>query len=210
MDSQSDPRLRDLGLEARPAPYRGVMSEVFRYICWGFLKLFGWKLEGAWPYDTKKMIVIAAPHTSNWDGFFMVAAGAYYRIKFNWMGKRSLTVPPHGWITKAAGCVPVDRKGSNDVVSQMTETFNQREHLVLAIAPEGTRRPTKDWKSGFYHIAYSAGVPLLITVLDYGRKRVRLAGLLQPTGDYDKDMEIILSKYQGAEGKIKGGFVLPD
>ena len=125
------------------------------------------------------------------------------------MGKRSLTAPPHGWITKAAGCIPVDRGGSNDVVSQMVDIFDQRESLVLAVAPEGTRTPTTDWKSGFYHIASSAGVPLLITVLDYGRKRVRLAGLLEPTGDYETDMEVILAKYEDAEGKIKGGFLLP-
>ncbi|MEO0982796.1 MAG: hypothetical protein AAFX03_09120 [Pseudomonadota bacterium] len=102
---------------AHPAPYRGVFSEMFRWICKGYLRLGGWTLHGDWP-GVSKAVAVAAPHTSNWDGVNMIAAAGAYRVKFSWMGKKSLTKGPLGGLVRWLGCVPVDRSGGQDVVAQ--------------------------------------------------------------------------------------------
>ena len=186
---------------AAPAPSSRPLSSIWRFICTNWLKLGGWKIEGSWP-DHKKMVVIAAPHTSNWDGINMLAAAGNYRIKLNWMGKKSLVEGPFGGFVRWLGCVPVDRSANNDLVQQMTDAFAQRDEMVLAIPPEGTRSKTKGWKTGYYYIAHQARVPILMTVLDYGSKTIRVSGTLMPSGEYDTDLPIILTHYDGAKGKF--------
>lgn len=165
-----------------------------------YLGLNGWKVRGDWP-GLEKAVLVAAPHTSNWDGLNMLATAGYYRVKLAWMGKKSLTQGPFGWLLKAMGCVPIDRSQSNDVVSVMREQFAARKRMVLAIPPEGTRSLAREWKSGFYHIAHGAGVPLVISVLDYGTKTVRLAAVVRTSGDYAADLAIIRAHYTNATGK---------
>lgn len=185
---------------AKPAPYRGVGSEIVRWVSIAFLKLGGWRMQGDWP-AIEKMVLVAAPHTSNWDGLNMLAAAGYYRIKLRWMGKKSLTQGPFGWLIKALGCVPIDRSASHDVVSAMREQFALNERMVLAIPPEGTRARVDEWKSGFYHIATGAGVPIVLSVLDYGRKTMSIAAVIHPSGDYEADLKIIRGFYADAVGK---------
>ena len=193
------------GSTARPAAYRGVGAEIVRWISTAYLKLSGWKVCGDWP-SLDKMVLVAAPHTSNWDGLNMLAAAAFYRVKLRWMGKASLTRGPFGWLMKALGCVPIDRTQSNDVVRIMSDAFGGSERMVLAIPPEGTRSAVREWKSGFYHIAVAAGVPIVVSVLDYGTKRVSLAAVVYPSGDYEADLAIIRGFYVGARGKKAGKF----
>jgi 1-acyl-sn-glycerol-3-phosphate acyltransferase len=193
------------GSTARPAAFRGVGSEIVRGISAAYLKLSGWKVCGDWP-SLDKVVLVAAPHTSNWDGLNMLAAAAFYRVKLRWMGKASLTRGPFGWMMKALGCVPIDRSQSNDVVRIMSEAFGGSESMVLAIPPEGTRSAVREWKSGFYHIAVAAGVPIVLSVLDYGTKRVSLAAVVYPSGDYEADLAIIRGFYVGAKGKKAGKF----
>lgn len=189
---------------ARPAAFRGPLSEIWRFPCAVYLKLSGWRIEGDWPRAAPKMVLIAAPHTSNWDGVNMLAAAGYYRIPLKWMGKKELTTGPLGGLVKWLGCVPVDRKGASDLVKQMSEAFGRVDRMVLAIPPEGTRAAVNEWKTGFYHIARAAGVPLVMSVLDYGKKTIRLSGLLVPSGDYETDLALIMTHYKGAEG-LRGG-----
>ena len=192
---------------ARPAPYRGVWSELFRSLCRLYLWLLGWKMEGDWPSDPR-CVVIAAPHTSNWDGFTMVAAAGYYRFTLRWMGKASLAVGPFGWLVRWAGIVPIDRSRRNDVVGAMVEAFAQSPRLILAVPPEGARREVKEWKTGFYQIAFQAGVPIIISVLDYGSSTIRISGKIIPSGDYAADLAIIRAHYAGVRGKIAGRFAI--
>jgi 1-acyl-sn-glycerol-3-phosphate acyltransferase len=194
------------GATARPAAFRGVGSEVVRWVSAAFLKFGGWKIRGDWP-ALDKAVLVAAPHTSNWDGLNMLAAAGYYRVKLRWMGKASLTRGPFGWLIKALGCVPIDRSQSNDVVRAMADAFGGSQRMLLAIPPEGTRSSVREWKSGFYHIAVAAGVPILLTVLDYGSRTVSLAAVVYPSGDYDADLAIIRGHYVGAEGKSREKFV---
>lgn len=193
------------GGTARPAPFRGAFSEIVRWVCTLYLRASGWKLRGDWP-RLDKAVLVAAPHTSNWDGLNMLATAGYYRVKLAWMGKKSLTQGPFGWLIKALGCVPIDRSASHDVVKNMSDEFAARARMVLAIPPEGTRSLTREWKSGFYHIARGAGVPIVISVLDYGVKTVSLAAVVHPTGDYEADLALIRAHYVGVTGKNAAQF----
>ncbi|WP_395644745.1 lysophospholipid acyltransferase family protein [Terricaulis sp.] len=194
------------GATARPAPYNGLGSEIVRWISGAYLRLSGWRIRGDWPgFD--KAVLVAAPHTSNWDGLNMLATAGYYRVKLKWMGKKSLTTGPFGWVLKAMGCVPIDRSASHDVVRTMADVFAREPKIVLAIPPEGTRSAVREWKSGFYHIAHAAKVPLVLSVLDYGKKTVSLAATFTPSGDYDADLAAIRAHYANAVGKKASNFV---
>jgi 1-acyl-sn-glycerol-3-phosphate acyltransferase len=192
--------MSDKRLAAAPAPYRGVGSELVRKLGQAWLTAFGWKVRGDFP-NLRKAVLVAAPHTSNWDGFHMLAATAHYRIKLRWMGKRSLGAGPLGWVARRAGLVPVDRSGRTDVVAQAADAFARADDMILAVAPEGTRSYAADWKTGFYHIAHTARVPILMAVLDYGTRTITLAGPVKTTGDLEADMAVIQAPYAGAEGK---------
>jgi 1-acyl-sn-glycerol-3-phosphate acyltransferase len=196
------------GFSVRAKASRGVGSEVWRTLCGLWLRGFGWRMGDDFP-DVEKAVIIAAPHTSNWDGIHMVAMAGWYRIKFSWMGKAALVKGPLGFIVRWTGCVPVDRASSRDLVTQMKDVFDGADRLFLAIAPEATRDPNPNWKSGFYHIAAGAGVPMIVAVLDYKTHVLRLFGPITPTGDYAADLKRILTCYAGAEGRTPEKFVTP-
>jgi 1-acyl-sn-glycerol-3-phosphate acyltransferase len=195
---------------ARPAPARGFGAAFARLVCSSWLKLGGWRMAGDWPAGVKKCVLVAAPHTSNWDGVNMLAAAGFYRIKLRWMGKKSLTRGPLGFITRWAGVVPIDRNASSTVVSEMKQAFAAAEHLVLAIAPEGTRTLATEWKKGFYNIAFGAGVPIVLSVLDYRRRTISLAAMLQPSGDYAADWAFIRAFYANAGAKFPARYAVPE
>lgn len=191
---------------ARPAPSRGPVSDIVHLICGGFLSVSGWKVRGDWP-AIDKMVLVAAPHTSNWDGLNMLATAGYFRVKLRWMGKASLTKGPFGGLIKWLGCVPIDRSAANDVVKAMADAFAAADRMVLAIPPEGTRSATREWKTGFYHIACAAHVPIVLSVLDYGRRTASLAAVVYPSGDYEADLPLIRAFYAHAKGKHRDKFV---
>jgi len=192
---------------AAPAAYRGIAVELFRWACRLLLFVGRWRIVGDWPPHTK-MVVIAAPHTSNWDGIWMLATAGCYRIRLRWMGKKSLTEGPFGWFVKWAGCVPIDRSKSNDVVQAMAEAFAEADTMLLAVPPEGTRAMTREWKSGFYHIARLAGVPIMMAVMDYRTRTVRISGEYWPTADYAGDVAQIQTHYVDASGKHEEKFAV--
>lgn len=192
---------------ARPARATGLLAAVTRAVCTSYLQLAGWKVRGDWP-SLDKAVLVAAPHTSNWDGINMLATAGFYRVKLRWMGKKSLTQGPFGGLIKWLGCVPIDRSAANDVVRSMAEAFAATQQMILAIPPEGTRSSVREWKTGFYHIARAAKVPLILSVLDYGTKTVSLAAVVHPSGDYDADLAIIQSYYANAAGKRRNQFAI--
>ncbi len=209
MPQDESPMQRPRGSFGKPGPYRGAFSEGIRGLSWLFLKAAGWHVATDWPGVTKS-VVIAAPHTSNFDGLLMLAIAGWYRQKLSWMGKASLVSGPFGGLVRRTGCVPVDRSKSADVVSLMREAFESAETLHLAVAPEGTRDANANWKTGFWHIAKSAGVPMLIAVLDFGTKEFRFEGPMMPGDDVRADMDEIVSHYRNAEGKHPERFCLPE
>ena len=169
----------------------------FSMIC---LRLGGWRVQGKLP-DMKKMVIIAAPHTSNWDLPFTLFVAFVMKINIHWMGKDTIFKPPFGRLFKWLGGIPIDRSRSNSVVCQSIEQFRTRKHFALAIPPSGTRAKVTYWKTGFYHIAMGAKVPIVLGFLDYRRKTGGLGPVILPTGNLDKDMERIQSFYRGITGK---------
>ncbi len=165
-------------------PFVTVLGRVWARL---FLGALGWKKEGDLP-DLPKFVMIAAPHTSNWDLPIMLALGFLMRAKMFWMTKESVFRWPFGGFLRWLGGIPIDRSRANGVVGQCVELFGRHDNLILAVPPEGTRKKVGTWKTGFYHIAVGAGVPIAMGYLDYGRRRGGVAGLLYPTGDYAADL----------------------
>ena len=164
------------------------------------LKLFGWRAEGSLG-GQPKCVLIVAPHTSNWDFPVMLLLAVALRLKVTWMGKHTLFRPPFGWIMRRLGGLPIDRGARHNMVEQAVESFRTHDRMVLAILPEGTRKRTPFWKSGFYHIAVGAHVPIALGFADYRRKVGGIGGVIVPSGDVDADMAIIRDFYSGIIGK---------
>ncbi len=165
-----------------------------------WLQLFGWRLEAETPVPDK-FVLIAAPHTSGWDLPFMLATSYAMRVPISWMGKQELFRPPFSWFMRALGGIPIDRSARTDRVGWAIEQFNRAERLVLAIPAEGTRGNVSYWKSGFYHIARGASVPIGLGYLDFERKICGVGGFVMPTGDIRADMDRIRAFYKDIRGK---------
>ena len=163
------------------------------------LRLAGWHIEGILP-DLPKFILIGAPHTSNWD--FVLFLGVIFCLRANvrFMGKAELFRFPIGWFFRYCGGVPVDRKKSTGLVEQMVKASNESDKFILTIAPEGTRHHVQEWKRGFYHIAKSAGIPIVLAVVDGKHKTVHIGQVFQPTEDIEADMKAIQGFFTGVIG----------
>src|SRR5262245_11245280 len=171
-----------------------VISPLMRGLAFSFLKIFGWRLEGRLP-DVDKLIVIAAPHTSNWDLPVLLSLAFALRVKACWLGKHSLFRWALDFLFRWMGGIPVYRSASQNMVAQTVEMFRDSEKLILAIPPEGTRSKVSHWKTGFYYIALGAGIPIAMAFIDYKRKVSVVGPTLYPTGDIEADMEAIRNFY---------------
>jgi 1-acyl-sn-glycerol-3-phosphate acyltransferase len=163
------------------------------------LALFGWQAEGE-PPNLPKYVLVVAPHTSNWDFPVMLLLAVALGIKATWMGKHTLFRPPLGWLMRLLGGLPIDRTVRHNMVEQAVESFHSRERQVLAILPEGTRKRVPYWKSGFYHIARGAHVPIALGYADFKRKVGGIGRVFIPSGDIEADMAVIRDFYQGVTG----------
>ena len=170
-----------------------------------FLRLSGWEAEGEKP-SAKKYVLIAAPHTSNWDLFYVLALAWMLGVKISWMGKHTLFRGPMGSVMRALGGVPVRRERSGNLVDQMADAFAGAGSLVLTVPAEGTRGYVPYWKSGFYHIARKAQVPIVLGYLDYARNRGGFGPELIPTGNVREDMDEIRAFYADVAGKHPESF----
>lgn len=166
---------------------------VLKYFAKLILWMAGWKIIG--PLPAKKSVVVMAPHTSNldfllgWLGYTSVGLKSHFLIKkevFKWYS---------AWLIKGMGGIPVDRSHSSNVVMQVTEEFNRRKTFIVTITPEGTRRLNRNWKRGFYFIAHSAKVPIMLGFLDYKRKEGGFGYSFIPSGNYEKDYPILEEFY---------------
>ena len=169
------------------------------------LLIGGWRAVGNAP-DIDKYILIAAPHTSNWDLLLLLCFGALFNIRVSWMGKHTLFKPPHGWFLKAVGGIPVDRRSKHDVVAQTVSLIEARDRVVIAIPPEGTRSRAEYWKSGFYHIAHAAKVPIVITFLDYASKQGGFGPVIDSSGSPTEVMDKMREFYKGISGRFAENF----
>jgi 1-acyl-sn-glycerol-3-phosphate acyltransferase len=170
-----------------------------------FLKMLGWRVEGKAP-DLHKYVIIAAPHTSNWDFPITLAVTFVLKIKIYWTGKDTMFRWPFGAACRWLGGIPIDRSRSQNVVEQSVNAFNEMDNLIMVIPPEGTRKKVSYWKTGFYHIASGAKVPIALGYLDYRRKVGGIGPTFYPTGDLDKDMQEIKAFYATVTGKHQDNF----
>ncbi len=165
------------------------------------LRLGGWTLEGALPAGHPRLVMIAAPHTSNWDYVWMVAVAYAFGVKLHAVGKKSLFWFPLGALLRWLGLIPIDRAGKLGLVEQLAATLTAAPGMLLAIPPSGTRNKTDRWRSGFYWVAHTAKVPIVMGFLDYGRRRTGVGGLLVTTGDVHADMNVLRDFYAPMRGK---------
>ena len=170
-----------------------------------FFSLFGWKIEGKLP-DEKKYIIIVAPHTSNWDFMIGLCARSILRFDAKFLGKKELFKFPFGALFRWLGGVPVDRSKHVNMVDAVAELFNQREQFIVAIAPEGTRKYVPQWKTGFYYVALKANVPIGLGFMDYEKRECGIYKVIYPTGDFNKDMKVIMDFYKNIKGKNNENF----
>jgi len=164
------------------------------------LRILGWNTEGQLPAQSR-FVLIAAPHTSNWDLMFTMAIAFAMRTKVHWLGKRSLFRRPFGLIFSWFGGIPVDRSRSNNIVEQSIQYFHDNDSFILAVPPSGTRQKVAYWKTGFYYIALGARVPIVLGFLDYKRKVGGVGPPFQPTGDIESDMMFIREYYSKVTGR---------
>jgi 1-acyl-sn-glycerol-3-phosphate acyltransferase len=170
-----------------------------------FLKMLGWRVEGEIP-DIKKFVIIAAPHTSNWDFPISLAVAFALKIKIYWMGKAAMFRWPFGAACRWLGGIPIDRSRSQNVVEQCVRAFNERDKLIRVIPPEGTRKKVSYWKTGFYHIAKGANVPIVLGFLDYRHKKGGIGPIFYPTGRIESDMKEIKAFYATITGRHQNLF----
>lgn len=165
----------------------------------GWLKLSGWRVVVE---DLPKppYVFIGAPHTSNWDFLYLMAAVFHLKMDIRWMGKHTLFPYGLGWFMRWLGGIPVNREKAHNMVARMASLIEAEPDTILCIPPEGTRSEVARWKTGFYHIARKAEVPIYMAAIDAGRKELRMLGQFHPSGNLDEDMETIRQRYAGLEG----------
>ena len=166
-----------------------------------FFKWMGWHFQGVFP-DIKKCVVIVIPHTS-WHDFYV---GVFVRkiigVSINYVAKASLFKPPFGWYFRWMGGRPIDRSKSHNYVEAIAELFEANDEFRLALAPEGTRKKVEKLRTGFYYIAKTAKVPIVMVAFDYGKKEIKFSEAWHPSEDMEADFAKIKAFFGGVKGKV--------
>jgi len=184
-----------------------VVNTLLRGFSRAFLRLTGWRVEGALPAGAAKSVFIAAPHTSNWDLPYTLMVSFALRLNPYWMGKHSLFKAPFGGVMRWLGGIPVNREQSTNLVAASVAALQAADGPVqLIVPPEGTRNKTRYWKTGFYYIALGAQVPIVMAYMDYAHKRSGLGPIFVPTGNIDQDMAEIKAFYAPFKGRNTAQF----
>lgn len=176
-----------------------LLTPLLRWISEIVLWLIGWRTRGE-PLEHQRCVLIGAPHTSNWDFPLMLMVVLKLRLRVFWMGKHTLFPFPFGWFMKWLGGIPIDRSAAHNVVSQTVQKFAEHDQLIVLVPPEGTRRKVQKWKSGFYHIANNASVPILLGYVDAQNKEAGFADFFSPSGNFETDFEEIMQFYKDKKG----------
>jgi len=178
-------------------PERGDRTSISARLAQASLRaLGGWKLVGEIPRP-RKAVCLAVPHTDNLDGMLLVLLSQSVGMSISWMIKDTWGKPPVGWLVRSVGGVPIDRSKAHGVVGEMIAEFARRDDFYLVIPPEGTRKRTDYWKSGFYHIALGAAVPVVPGLLDYRKKQGSFGEPITLTGNVRADMDVLREAYAG-------------
>ncbi len=175
-----------------------MLRQLSRWI----LRLMGFRIENWKPPTEKKYILVAVPHTSNWDFPVGLLVRKALDIDVVYLGKASLFKPPFGFLFYWLGGYPVDRSKSNNFVEAVVEMYNQRESFAIVIAPEGTRNKVDRLKTGFYYIALQAKLPIILVSFDWGKGRIHFSEPFYPSGNKDDDFDYLKTHFRDTRGKI--------
>ena len=184
---------------------------MLRYLCGFIFRITGWKVDKNLPPEMVKCIVVAAPHTSNWDYWFTMASFIIMRLKIRVTIKKEWMRFPFNLITAPLGGIAIDRsiKKPNEprpsMVEAMTDLFKNRTKLIIVFTPEGSRAKKEKWKTGFYHVAQASGVPICLGYVDYKTKTAGIGKTIYPK-DFEKDMREIMQFYQNITAKFPKNF----
>jgi 1-acyl-sn-glycerol-3-phosphate acyltransferase len=179
-----------------------IVNGLFLTLSVIYLRLTGWRVLGELPAGARKSVFIAAPHTSNWDLPYTLMVAFVLRLNVHWMGKASLFRFPFGGLMRWLGGIAVDRSKSTNLVAASADAITGANGaLQLIVPPEGTRSKTRYWKTGFYHIALAAQVPIVMAYMDYANKVSGLGPVFVPTGDLEADMLAIKAFYAPFKGR---------
>jgi 1-acyl-sn-glycerol-3-phosphate acyltransferase len=176
-----------------------LITPLLRFLAILILRLVGWTSKGS-KVSVPKYVLIGAPHTSNWDFPLMLLVVLELRLQLYWMGKHTLFPFPFSGLMKWLGGIPINRTKSHNVVFDIVAQFKSNDNFVVLVPPEGTRRRVSEWKTGFYHIANNAEVPILMGYVDAGKKEAGFADFFYPTGELESDMKEIRSFYAEKKG----------
>ena len=190
---------------SKPEPHPRPRRRIRRALARLFLAATGWKAEGDRP-TAERYVLIAAPHTTNWDFPYLLAFAEHFGLTISWLGKASLFRGPLGSIMRALGGIPIERSRSDNRVVEMAQLFSEHEALGLVVPTEATRSRAEYWKSGFYYIAKAAGVPVVMGYLDYRRRRGGFGPAFLPSEDVARDMDAVRAFYADKQGKYPEAF----
>ncbi len=166
----------------------------------GATSLFGWEVHVEEPLP-RQCVIVGAPHTTNWDLIAALALRGATGYHFNWVAKDAIFKGPGDWFFRKLGGIPVNRRSKNNFVDQMVAAFAEKKDMLLVIAPQGTRSLQTHWRSGFYHMAQGAGIPIALGYADYVKKIVGIGPVMHPTGDLYADFERIKAFYADIKGR---------
>ncbi len=164
------------------------------------LRMMKFRITGDVP-NLSKFVLIGAPHTSNWDFILAMSMLAALGLRVSWIGKHTLFAPPFGGIMRWLGGIPINRQAAGDMVDQAKAAFERADKLIIGLAPEGTRKRVERWKTGFYRIAIAAQVPIVIGMIDFENRELRVDSVYRPTGEMEADLLAIKSLYKGVKGR---------
>lgn len=167
-----------------------------------YYKLLGWKLVGTFPGHLDKFVIIVAPHTSWIDFFLALLIRKVWNEQINFIAKKSLFDSHFGWFFRWAGGAPIDRSKSSDTVTAKANIFRDKEQFRLALSPEGTRKKVGQWKTGFYYIAKTAEVPIVMVAFDFGKKQIKVSEPQCTTDDKASDFAVYEAFFKGVQGKV--------
>ena len=185
---------------------------MFKNLAEKALKLMGWETDNHWPENLSQCVMIAAPHTSNWDALYARLALKVLGVNVRLTIKDSYMQFPLGPFVRAMGGIGIDRRPKQageprpSMVQVMTDLFKQHPELVMLVTPEGTRARQEQWKTGFYYVAVNAGVPIALAYMDYEQKKAGVGKIIHPTGNFEEDMAEIMDFYAGIQAKFPKEF----
>lgn len=191
--------------EQCPEHLRANRSAFTRWFGKTFYGFFGWKLEGKIA-NAERVLITAAPHTSNWDAILGLSVVLGINVRLHWLGKHSIFVPGLRWFMRWLGGIPVDRQNPEAVMGYVNEAVAKHQGVVILVAPEGTRKKAEKWKTGFLRIAETNDCVIQLGALDFPNKRIVLGDTFEPTGDHQADIEAIKDWYRQFKGKFPEQF----